>query len=133
MKLKWCIIFLILIVVVITSLDVLVGYIVKREFHEYNMHYKSSSLHFAIKCEDILMHPDDDYVLFNKNKDKWEWSVNEQGENICRTNSVKDIVDKVIAAQVLFVVVVFLCVFLYFLRTDFSTFSEINLIKKHDT
>lgn len=78
--------------VVLLALLTLVATFVFKETQQYRN--DSCALSFSTPCKYLSMHPDDDYVTFQRQRNTWIFSVNEQGEYICTTNNLTNIVDK---------------------------------------
>lgn len=54
----------------------------------------------SIACDALTMHPEDDYKTFDENKNSWTQTVNRQGQYVCGTKHITDIIDKVIIRSI---------------------------------
>lgn len=82
----------------ITCLTLLVAYNVYQENGTFASVSQTVRI-ISIACDALSMHPDDDYETFEENKNIWTKSVNRQGQYVCETKNITDIIEKVVEKQ----------------------------------
>lgn len=82
----------------IACLTLLVAYNVYKENGTFASGSQTVGI-TSIACDALSMHPDDDYETFDENKNRWTQSVNRQGQYICGTKNVTDMIEKAVEKQ----------------------------------
>lgn len=77
----------------------LVVYFIDKEMQQYRAGAEATAETNSIFCDDLSMHPDDDYKTFDKSGNRWRISLDRKGNYICASRNVADIVDTVVVRQ----------------------------------
>lgn len=85
--------------ILIACLVSLVAYSLVHENKRSVFHAGARTGITSVACNDLSTHPDDDWETFDKERNRWQISVNRQGQYLCGTKNITDIVDKIVEKQ----------------------------------